>query len=167
MTETDNLTEKSKQLESLVASQQTLLLSTSSVAGAPDLSYAPYVRDINGCFYIFVSELATHTANLQHNPRASIMFIRSESNSNNLFARERAIFDCNCWEVERNSLLYSNQLNKLQEKFGEVVGLLRNLNDFHLFALAPTNGRYVLGFGQAYLINIQDGSLSPVNRKNS
>ena len=167
MNENDNLTEKSQQLESLVTSQQTLLLSTSSVNGVPDLSYAPYIRDINGYFYIFVSELATHTANLQHNPRASIMFIRSESDSKNLFARERAIFDCICWEVERNNLLYSNQLHTLQEKFGEVVSLLRNLNDFHLFALSPENGRYVLGFGQAYIINIQDNSLSPVNRKKS
>jgi heme iron utilization protein len=167
MTETDNLTEKTQQLESLVASQQSLLLSTSSTAGVPDLSYAPFIRDINGCFYIFVSELATHTANLQYNPRASIMFIRPESDSKNLFARERAIFDCNCREVKRNDLLYSNQLNLLQEKFGDVVSLLRSLNDFHLFALSPSSGRYVVGFGQAYFINIEDGSLSAVNRKES
>ncbi len=95
------------------------------------------------------------------------MFIRAESESSNLFARERAIFDCLCREVGQNEPVYSTQLKALQDKFGEVVGLLRTLNDFHLFALPPENGRYVLGFGQAYSINTQDGSLLPVSRKNS
>ncbi len=167
MNETENLTEKAKSLQSLLASQQTLLLSTSSTAGIPDLSYAPFVQDKAGCLYIFVSELATHTANLQNNPRASVMFIRAESESSNLFARERAIFDCHCREVDQNEPLYSTQLKALQDKFGQVVSLLRTLTDFHLFALSPENGRYVLGFGQAYSINIKDGSLLPVNRKNS
>jgi putative heme iron utilization protein len=166
MNETENLAEKAESLQSLLASQQTLLLSTSSTAGIPDLGYAPFVQDKTGCFYIFVSELATHTTNLQNNPRASVMFIRAESESSNLFARERAIFDCQCREVDQCEPLYSTQLKALQDKFGEVVSLLRTLNDFHLFALSPENGRYILGFGQAYSINTEDGSLFPVNRKN-
>ena len=67
----------------LIASQQTLLLSTASANGIPDISYAPFVRDQEGLFYIYVSHMACHTANLLNNPLASILFIRPESESGN------------------------------------------------------------------------------------
>jgi putative heme iron utilization protein len=166
MNHTENLSEKAKSLQELLASQQTLLLSTASGSSVPDLSFAPFVRDQEGCFYIFISELATHTANLLNNPQASVMFIRPESESNNLFARERAVFNCKGREIGRNEQLYRTQLKAFQDKFGEVVSLLNTLTDFHLFALCPESGRYIMGFGQAYTINIKDGKVSRLNKKN-
>jgi heme iron utilization protein len=100
-----------------------------------------------------------------NNPQASVMFVRPESESSNLFARERAVFDCTAKEINRDNECYSTQLKALQDKFGEVVGVLRSLSDFHLFALTPENGRYVAGFGQAYSINTTDGTVSPLNKK--
>jgi heme iron utilization protein len=164
MNDTADITKRAKALQELLASQQTLLLSTASVAGIPDLSYAPFVRDESGCLYIFISELAAHTDNLLSNPQASVMFVRPESESNNLFARERAIFDCSVKKIDRSDNGYSAQLMALQNRFGEIVGVLRSLSDFHLFALAPISGRYVAGFGQAYTINVKDGSLSPLRK---
>ena len=160
MNDTENLSEKAKSLQELLASQQTLLLSTVSENGVPDLSYAPFVRDQAGCFYIFISELATHTANLLNNSPASVMFIRPESESSNLFARERATFNCKGREIGRNEPLYRTQLKAFKDQFGEIVSLLNTLTDFHLFALYPESGRYVVGFGQAYTINIDDGKAS-------
>ena len=160
MNEIVDLTERATALQKLLASQQTLLLSTASITGIPDMSYAPFIRDGSGCFYVFISELAAHTYNLLTNPQASVMFVRPESESDNLFARERAIFDCSVKEISRDDENYSNLLNALQEQFGEIVGVLRSLSDFHLFALSPKNGRYVAGFGQAYTIDIKDGELS-------
>jgi heme iron utilization protein len=125
----------------------------------------PFVRDEAGCFYIFVSELAAHTANLLANPTASVMLIRPESESSNLFARERAVFICKPREIGRNEQLYATQLKAMQTQFGEVVSLLRSLPDFHLFALCPESARYVAGFGQAYTINVKDGSVSPFGDK--
>lgn len=156
------LEEFTRACHELMASQQTLILSTASANGVPDISYAPFVRDDTGLFYIYVSELASHTANLLHNPEASIMFIRPESESPNLFARERAVFSCRVWEIARDDENYTTRLNALQDKFGEVVGLLRSLSDFHLFALSPESGRYVAGFGRAFRINLNDGSLSHI-----
>jgi heme iron utilization protein len=167
MNDTENLTERANALQELLASQQTLLLSTASVSGVPDLSYAPFVRDQAGCFYIFVSELAAHTANLLANPQASVMFIRTESESSNLFARERAVFNCKAREISRNEHLYTTQLKAMQDQFGEVISLLRPLSDLHLFALCPESGRYVAGFGQAYTINVKDSSVSPFSSKKS
>jgi heme iron utilization protein len=148
-----------KHYHELIASQQTLLLSTASANGVPDISYAPFVRDPAGIFYIHVSEMACHTANLLDNPQASILFIRPESKSPNLFARERAVLSCNVKELTRDTEIYNNQMQALQDKFGEVVSVLRSLSDFHLFALHPESGRYVIGFGQAFAINVEDGAL--------
>ncbi|NOT12293.1 MAG: HugZ family protein [Methylococcaceae bacterium] len=163
MNEKENQIDRARALRNLIASQQTLLLSTASVANVPDLSYAPYVRDQSGCFYILVSELAAHTANLLNNPQASVMIIRPESESGNLFARERAVFNCIAMELQRDHQDYNTQLLALQDKFGEIVRLLRSLSDFHIVALYPKSGRYVAGFGLAYTININDGSLSILN----
>jgi heme iron utilization protein len=165
MNDTENLTDKANALQELLASQQTLVLSTASADGEPDLSYAPFVPDQAGCFYIFVSELAAHTANLLANPTASVMFIRPESESRNLFARERAVFNCKARKIGRNEEIYTAQLTAMQGQFGEVVSLLRSLSDFHLFALCPESGRYVAGFGQAYTVNVKDGSVSPFSNK--
>jgi heme iron utilization protein len=167
MNETADLTKRANALQELLASQQTLLLSTASITGIPDLSYAPFVRDGSGCFYIFISELAAHTDNLLTNPQASVMFVRPESESNNLFARERAIFDCSVKEINREDDSYSMHLKALQDQFGEIVGVLRSLSDFHLFALFPISGRYVAGFGQAYTISVRDGTLSPLRKSHN
>lgn len=146
----------------LIVSKKTLLLATASSDSAPEISYAPYVRDQSGRFYIYVSELATHTANLLNNPQASILFIHPESESANLFARERAAFSCSVNEVSRDDENYTLQLQSLQKKFGEVVSVLRSLPDFHLFELTPIEGQYVVGFGRAFAIDVVDGTLTPV-----
>ena len=161
MSDIENLTERAIALKDLLASQQTLLLSTVSSKGVPDLSYAPFVKDQAGCFYILVSELAEHTANLLAQPQASVMFIRPETESRNLFARERVIFNCIATEVQSTDPLYRFQLNALETKFGEVVGLLRSLADFHLFALSPQSGRYIVGFGQAFTCDVKNGTVIP------
>ncbi len=154
--ELDDITNR---YQELMASQQTLLLSTASTNGVPDISYAPFVRDDAGVFYIYVSEMACHTVNLLNNPQASILFIRPESESPNLFARERAVLSCSVTEIIRDDAIYADRIQALQDKFGEVVSVLRSLSDFHLFALRPENGRYVIGFGHAFSINVSDGSL--------
>ncbi len=165
MDNADNLIEKARALQNLLSSQQTLLMSTVSDSCVPNMSYAPFVRDQSGCFYIFISDLADHTSNLRANKQASAMIVRPEAESRNLFARERAIFTCTVRELQPHGAFYQDRLNALEEKFGEVVGLLRSLSDFHLFVLSPERGRYVAGFGQAYLINVNDGSVSPLNKK--
>ena len=164
MNDTANLSEKQNALRELVTSQQTLLFSTASLNGEPDLGYAPFVRDESSCFYVFISELAVHTANLLVNPQATVMFIRSEADSGNLFARERAVFNCSVREINQSEDNYYRLVNSLQDQFGEIVGVLRSLADFHLFAFKPNSGRYVAGFGQAYMINSSDGSLSPLRK---
>lgn len=148
----------------LIGSRETLLLATVNADNRPEISYAPYIRDRSGHFVIYVSELATHTANLQRQGGASVMFIESEAASRNPFARQRVILQCQASEVAREDALYQSLLERLQERFGETVSLLRSLSDFHLITLAPRSGRYVAGFGKAYEIGFPDWSLQPITR---
>lgn len=97
----------------LISSQQTLILASISKDNLPHISYAPYVRDHDGTFYIYVSELAQHTANLLENQQASILFIRPESESSNLFARERIVFSCRVDKIQPNEVAFDVQLQAM------------------------------------------------------
>ena len=74
MNDSKLLTQRAKALQELLASQQSLLPSTASITGNPDLSYAPFVGDESGCFYVFISELAANTDNLFAQSTASVNF---------------------------------------------------------------------------------------------
>ncbi len=156
----ENAQEQANQkYKKLVQDLQTLLLSTVSIQGEPECSYAPYVRDEQGLFYIFVSELASHAQNMLQTQRASIMFIQNEKNANNIFARERVIFNCSINEIQKQDEKYPVFLDKMSDELGETMSLLRGLPDFHLLQLSPTKGRYIAGFGQAFNIDINDDKL--------
>ncbi|MFK5950701.1 MAG: pyridoxamine 5'-phosphate oxidase family protein [Methylococcales bacterium] len=143
----------------LVQSQQTLILSTVTTEGKPESSYAPYVRDEQGVFYIYVSELATHTQNMLKTAFASILFIQAEKECKNLFARKRVVFDCSIKEVKSQDECYYKQMLIMKETFGETIELLQSLSDFHLLALTPVNGKYIAGFGKVFSINLESNSL--------
>lgn len=48
----------------LIEAQKTITLATASVDAKAHCSYAPFVENDQGHFFIFVSQLATHTQNL-------------------------------------------------------------------------------------------------------
>ena len=154
------------QCQSLIDSRKTLALSTLSEKGLPDISYAPFIRGDDGEFYIFVSDIAHHTGNLLANPSCSVLFAAPESATKNVFTLERAIFNCRAVELKRESQECEERLNQMQEILGNTVEVLRNLADFHLFALKPVYGQYTVGFGKAFIIN-PGGSLTHINSDNN
>jgi putative heme iron utilization protein len=127
-----------------------LLLATVNAGGNPEASYAPYVADGRGSFYIYISELAAHTANLQGKPRASVLFIEDESRAQHLFGRKRVTCDCRAEPVPRGSGEFEDTLARFVEKHGKFMEMLKGLKDFHLFRLTPEKANYVRGFAQAY-----------------
>ncbi|TVT55275.1 MAG: HugZ family protein [Sedimenticola thiotaurini] len=161
--EADRLLAVQNAYQALIASQQTLILSTVNQHQQPEISYAPFVQDEQGVFYIFVSELASHTANLLQSGRTSIMIVRDEVQSRNLFARERVSYQCSASDIPLSDPVSEIPLTQLQERFGETIKLLRTLADFHLIALTPETGRYVAGFGKAYDLILPDGIPVAVN----
>jgi putative heme iron utilization protein len=131
-------------------SVKTLQLSTLTAEGKPNASYSPFVIDEQGNFYIFVSQLASHTQDLLTNPQASILLIQDEAEARQIFARRRISYQCDVEVISNKNSDYTKMLDALENRFGSVVGLLRSLPDFILFRLRPTQGQYVKGFGKAY-----------------
>lgn len=140
------------QLLQLLTTQQTLQLATLDTNGNPAISYAPFVRDEIGNFYIFISGLASHTQDLLQHPAVAVMLIADEQDARQIFARTRVTYQCSAEVVTRDTPEATSLLDAMQARFGEVVGVLRGLGDFVLFRLKPQSGRFVMGFGQAFVL---------------
>lgn len=130
---------------------ETLLMATCNAQGEPDASYAPYVEHL-GYYYIYISELATHTENLQATGQCSLLFIEDEGDAKHVFARRRVTLKCAAEEIPRESTTFDTVLDLFVERFGKFMDMMRKLNDFHLFRLKPQSGGYVAGFAQAYTL---------------
>ena len=144
--------ETAEEATAFLGSFKTLQMATASAAGEPEASYAPFVRTGDNAFYICVSDLSRHTGHLVATGRASVLIVEDESASAQLFARRRLVFECDTEPVERGTERWHAIMDCFERKFGEVIGLIRPLADFRMFALAPRRGVFVKGFGQAYRI---------------
>jgi putative heme iron utilization protein len=122
-------------------------------------SYAPFIEHEQK-FYISLSAMSKHFHNLTNNPIISIMFIEDESNSANLFARNRVNFDVKVKMIERNSPIFNGAITLFYDKFGNHASIYENMQDFQLFELTPLKGRAVFGFGKAY--DFKDGAFSTI-----
>lgn len=133
-----------------IAGFRTLVMASVSADGAPEASYAPYVRDRDGAFCVYVSDLSRHTGHLEATRTASVLFIESEESSSEPFARQRASFECAVEPIARDTPPFDAILDEFSTRFGETVSMIRPLSDFRLFRLTPERGVYVRGFARAY-----------------
>ena len=136
--------------EGFKISVRTLNLSTLDQNNKPRASYAPFVEGEDGSFYIFVSQLASHTQDLLSNSEASILLLEDEKETRQIFARQRISYQCQVEIIKADESSYVKRLDTMEKRFGNVVKLLRTLPDFLLFRLKPYEGQYVKGFGKAY-----------------
>jgi putative heme iron utilization protein len=139
-------------LGQLLRRAKTLQLATLDALGEPSISYAPFVQDDAGHFYIFVSRLSSHTQEILQHPQLSILLIEDEQTARQIFARTRVTYRCVAAVVAREEAGYALLLDAMEARFGNVVGLLRGLGDFVMFRLVPQSGRFVMGFGQAFVL---------------
>lgn len=131
----------------------TAILGTVTAQGVPSASYAPYIVDSSGNFYIYISALAKHTGNLKRTQMTSVMLVEDEHTASSLFARKRATWDCDVEVISRDSEEFNKRIHQFTEKFGDIVTNLSTMTDFTLFRLLPQEGVLVLGFGQAYRLD--------------
>jgi len=136
--------------------RQSLMLSTVDSQGEPHASYAPFISDAQRRLYIYTSELSAHTQHLLAHPTASVLLAVDEADSPQIFARPRLTYTCEVSEIDRHSPQWDVQMAQFDQRFGAIMGMLKTLQDFHLFCLTPVEGRFVLGFGAAYAVNPQD-----------
>lgn len=138
-----------KQFLSTIA---TATIGTIDKDGLPFCSYAPYIYD-NNRFYIYISDIATHTKNLHVRPNASLFFIEDESKSSNLFARKRISLQCESCVILRDSERFEEVLSLFGQKFeSSMIATFKNMLDFNLFELHVSGGEATFGFGDAYFI---------------
>lgn len=141
-----------------------LTLATADPQGQPYASYAVHLADEWGHFYLYISELATHTGHLRARERASVLFIEDESQAAHLFARRRLTCDCRAEWLPRDTPAWHEVLDRFVAKHGKFMEMLRGLQDFQLFRLVPEKAVYVRGFGQAYeLTGEQLGEIRHIN----
>lgn len=147
-----------KTYQTFPAQHRSLILSTVDGKGNPEASYAPFTQNEAYRFYIFVSGLSSHTANLQQTGKASILLIEDEANSDQIFARRRLSYACQAEFLSRDEVYWSQIADSFQARFGPIIDMLRQLNDFQIVQLTPTAGRFVVGFGAAYQVDPDDFS---------
>lgn len=152
----NTLTEESlcEEIRCFRQQQKTLILASQSPDNHPLASYAPFIEDDEGNFYLLLSGLASHSINLQNHQSEhttlSILLIEDEQTARNLFARKRLNYTCQVTSWSKKHPQWQGKIAELQEKFGKTIEVLAALSDFKLYCLSPIKGQYVRGFGQAY-----------------
>jgi heme iron utilization protein len=134
-----------------IDASRSLTLSTLDDAGKPHTSYAPFVRVDTHC-YILISDAARHTGYLKKRPECSALWIEDEAAAGQIFARKRVMLSCRADRISEEDTAYDAAIDALQKRFGDIIAMLRQMGDFHLFALNFLEGEAVFGFGEAYRI---------------
>src|SRR5690606_1429470 len=143
---------KAPKIEELIGNAKSVILATLNEDGTPASSYSPFVQ-IEGGFQILVSFMAKHTRNLRDRKNVSVMVIEDESAVKQIYARDRLTMHCDAVLVESGTEFHTRAVKALEEKHGNIVKMLADLQDFVLFDLRPIGGSYVNGFGSAYSVN--------------
>lgn len=144
-------TEIIKETEEFVNSFKSVILGTVSKDGEVDVTYAPHLK-IDGEHYIYISEIGDHYTNLTENEQKfEIMFLQEEKEAISVIARKRARFNVTAEFLPRDER-FEEIMDLFEKSVGETFKIVRKMEDFHLVKLNVVDGRYVKGFGQAYLL---------------
>ncbi len=159
MTKAESLDAYQSTLHLLLESSLILSLGTINKQQQSEVSLVPFLYD-SGCFWIFVSQLSSHTQHLFDRSDVSILVYNAEEKIVNPFAIKRLSAACEAKPVVKNK---EEMLDLMADKLGETVSLLRKLGDFHLFCIRPKSGRLIAGFGQAFDIDFSTMSLTHIS----
>lgn len=152
------LTAVVEELQAFRRQFESLVLATVNEDGSPHASYAPFVRDPQGFFYVYVSALAGHSRNLARG-RAEVLLLEDEAAASNPFARRRLTYQCRSEAVPAGDE-QDRVLTAFGHRFGAIISTLRQLPDFTLYRLVPQHGMFVQGFGRAF--DIPGGDLARI-----
>ena len=151
-----------EQIVRLLTEVKSVTLATVHHDGSPLASYTPFSEnDEKNGLWILVSDLAGHAQNLDRSKECSVLVIRDEQDSAQVYVRERLQYEMDAAECPRDDSRWNEGVAALRDRHGGLVDTLTTLGDFRLFQLRPQTGRYVVGFGQAY--ELKSGSLSVID----
>ncbi len=127
-----------------------MVLGTVNNKAYPNVTYAPFLRYENNN-YIYISEIGDHYDNMKNNGNLELLFLEDESKAKAITVRGRVRFASNFEFLPRDEN-FEKIMDAFEEKTGNTMNLMRKMKDFHLVKLNFLDGRYVKGFGQAYII---------------
>lgn len=157
---------KRKQDKLLSQAKTIHISSCNSEVSQIEWGVAPFVRE-KGVFFIYVSELGGHVRSIIDSNPVLFSIIEDEASSQNIWARIRLKFTAEIKEIKRDSKKFLIIGNKLAERHGHVMHIIKEFKDFHLFSITPLNGVLVTGFGSAYEVSGIDFKLSQKPLSNS
>jgi len=135
-----------------MSNRRNCILSLIDEEGKPFISYSPFVKK-DGKLYIYISQIAEHYRYMERNDYVDVLLIADESATNNKFATERVRLSCKPTNIGNDGC--DDIFALFNELHGaKMVDVLRTL-DFSLFELDPQRGRYVVGFGMAFDIDVE------------
>ena len=152
--------EKNKQnYLKFIDNRKNLILSLIDEEGKPFISYAPFVKK-DGKLYIYISQIADHYRYMENNDFVDVLLIADESETVNKFGTERVRWGCTSINIGNDG--HDDIFELFNADHGaKMVDLLRGL-DFSLFELTPLQGRYVVGFGLAFDIDLEANKFNHV-----
>lgn len=131
------------------------ILATANQEGFPLSSYAPLIQTTTKN-YIYISATAEHFDNIKNNPKKiEVMFLEDECKAKSIILRKRLRYQAEAIFIPRDSQEFEDALDTLEKNMQGDGGIktIRNFTDFHLIELKFKSGRFVKGFGQAYMIS--------------
>ena len=154
-----NMEQVKQDYETFIQAKKGCVLSFVDADGKPFSSTTPFVR-LNGKFYVYISRVAEHFKLMEQAQFVDVICVADEAVTANPFAPERARWQCT------PTYLGNEGHEDVFALFDEVqnakmMQLLRTL-DFSLFELTPLEGRYVVGFGKAFDIDVTTDTLKHV-----
>jgi putative heme iron utilization protein len=112
-------------------------------------------------FYIHVSRLGKHTADMETNPRVGLLIAETDDRRANPQTLARVSLRGLAEILPRDDPGYPQVKKNYLERFPEAEQLF-SLGDFNLWKITPKGGRYVAGFGRAF--NLVPEALVKVSR---
>ena len=77
-------------------------------------------------------------------------------------------YKCGAKLIERIDFEWEESANTFEERFADTFNHMKSMPDFRMFKLTPTEGLFVIGFGQAYLVSGSNlNYLSHLGHKNT
>jgi len=120
---------------------------------------APFIRQ-DGHIFIYSSHLSAHIRGILAGGELSFLIIEDEAVAQNIWARKRIKFSANIEEISRDDAAFDDMCDAIGTAHGEVMTLIRDFSDFHLFRITPIKGVLVTGFAAAYQIEGEDFELT-------
>ena len=118
--------------------------------GGPNLAMVAYAfAEDFSAFYIHVSKLGKHTADMENDPRLSLLIAETDDRRADPQTLARVSIRGTAEILPRTDPGYPQVRGTYLARFPEAEQFF-SLGDFNLWKITPKAGRFVAGFGQAF-----------------